>query len=955
LSDAILVVLLATLYFAAAKLGLSMAFVAEQVTVVWPPTGIALATLLVIGRRVWPAVTVGAFLANVTTGAPAAAALGIAVGNTLEAVLSVWVLRRFFDFDARLARLKDAVGFVLVAAVAGTTVSATVGVTSLCLAGVKDWSDYLLLWRVWWLGDAASALVVAPPLLAAGSRLGVAWPRRRLAEGVAVCAVLFLASAFVFADVLAAHVSSRPLEYVLFPFVIWAALRLGPPGTAAVVLVASAVAVWGTRVGLGPFSGGTVQQSLFLLQAYMAVIATTGLVLSAVIAEWKAAEQRRAVEHAVAGVLARCSTLREAGRELLRVVGEGAGWDVGAIWFVGPGDVALSCQEFWHRPGTPAEEFERATRGRRFDPGVGLPGRVWASGGPAWIEDARSDPNFPRAPAAAASGLRAGFAFPILLAGRVLGVIEFFSRETRPPDARLLTMMRAVGSQLGQFVERKRAEEALHATREQLQIVTDTMSAAVTRCGRDLRYIWVSSRYAEWLGRRPEEVAGHPIADVIGEKGLAALRPHIERVLSGETVEYEAFVEFKGPGGRWIQAVYTPTFDGAGVADGWVAVVHDITEQKRAGDSLREADRRKDEFLALLGHELRNPLAPIRNALQILELRGDDPAVAARARAMIDRQATQLTRLVEELLDASRIARGKVRLAVETLNLAELVPTVAGDCRAEVEAAGLALEVSVPPEPVWVRGDRARLAQVAANLLNNAAKFTPEGGHVTVRVGAAGGEAVLCVSDTGIGIEPSILPTLFQAFRQVDADPARTKGGLGLGLAVVRGLVELHGGRAEVRSDGKGRGATFVVRLPLESDAPRPVRSAGPPAVAPACSGRVVIVEDGADAAESLRVLLELKGFEVSVARTGPDGLELCKRLRPGAVICDIGLPGMTGFEVARALRVDPATASAVLIAVSGYAQDEDRRKAREAGFAALLAKPADPDELARLLARAAG
>jgi CheY-like chemotaxis protein/nitrogen-specific signal transduction histidine kinase len=394
--------------------------------------------------------------------------------------------------------------------------------------------------------------------------------------------------------------------------------------------------------------------------------------------------------------------------------------------------------------------------------------------------------------------------------------------------------------------------------------------------------------------------------------------------------------------------------DLAGAALGTAELYQRQSELRRRAE---EADRAKDEFLALLGHELRNPLAPLRNSVQILELRGDDPAVVARTRAMIGRQVGQLTRLVDELLDASRIARGKVRLTPARLDLAALVRTVVGDHLAEAEAAGLSVEVETPDRPVWVRGDAARLAQVATNLFNNAVKFTPAGGRVTVRVESTAAGAALSVSDTGVGIAAEALPTLFQAFRQVDADPARTKGGLGLGLAVVRGLVELHGGRASATSDGAGRGATFSVWLPLDTSAP-PATADGdsrtlPPAAVVAVR-RVVIIEDGEDAGDSLRELLELRGFEVAVARTGPDGVGLARRVRPDAIVCDLGLPGMTGFEVARTLRADPATAAVPLVAVSGYAQEEDRRNARAAGFDALLAKPADTDELVRLLTRSA-
>ncbi|QJW93547.1 response regulator [Frigoriglobus tundricola] len=367
-----------------------------------------------------------------------------------------------------------------------------------------------------------------------------------------------------------------------------------------------------------------------------------------------------------------------------------------------------------------------------------------------------------------------------------------------------------------------------------------------------------------------------------------------------------------------------------------------------------EADRAKDEFLALLGHELRNPIAPIKYALQILELKGDDPAAAARARAMIDRQATHLTRLVEELLDASRIARGKVRLTVERLDLVALVRTAVEDHRAGVEKAGLSLEVAAPAHPLRMRGDSARLTQVVTNLLANAAKFTPAGGSVTVRLHALAGEAVLTVSDTGIGLAEPDLPAVFHPFYQVNADPARTKGGLGLGLAVVRGLIELHGGRVHATSPGLQKGSAFTVYLPLDDTTSVPAPG---PARARAAGGgrRLVIVEDSVDSAESLAEVLGLKGFTVSIATTGPDGVALCQRERPDGVVCDIGLPGMTGFDVARALRADPRTAGAVLVAVSGYAQEEDRRKAAQAGFDALLAKPADIEHLVGLLARPRG
>jgi PAS domain S-box-containing protein len=364
----------------------------------------------------------------------------------------------------------------------------------------------------------------------------------------------------------------------------------------------------------------------------------------------------------------------------------------------------------------------------------------------------------------------------------------------------------------------------------------------------------------------------------------------------------------------------------------------------------READRRKDEFLAMLSHELRNPLAPIRNAVSVLRLRGADAETVAWARDVLERQSGHLTRLVDDLLDASRITRTKVRLRRERVDLAGLVRATCDDHRADLGAAGLALEVEAQPGPVWVAGDRTRLAQVLGNLLANAAKFTDRGGRVTVRLTAADGRAEVAVSDTGVGIEPAMLPRLFEPFSQADRSLERSKGGLGLGLALVKGLVELHGGEARAASDGAGRGATFTFWLPLAAEgwAEEAGTQAGGAAVGP--RRRVLIVEDNSDAADSLRMLLELAGHEVAVAYTGADGLEAARARRPDVVLCDLGLPGLSGFEVARALRQGADTSGLRLIAVSGYGRDEDQRRARAAGFDEVLVKPVDLSVLGRLL-----
>jgi CheY-like chemotaxis protein len=338
--------------------------------------------------------------------------------------------------------------------------------------------------------------------------------------------------------------------------------------------------------------------------------------------------------------------------------------------------------------------------------------------------------------------------------------------------------------------------------------------------------------------------------------------------------------------------------------------------------------------------------------VQIIKAPGADRQAAEKARGMIERQVKHLSRLVDDLLDVSRVQGGKVSLRTERLDLAQLTRVTVEDHRAAFEQAGLTPELDVPEVPVWVEGDPTRLTQVLGNLLQNAAKFTPRGGSVAVRLSADPGRglAVLAVRDSGAGIGPDLLPRVFETFAQEDRSLDRSKGGLGLGLALVKGLVGLHAGEVHAHSDGPGRGAEFVVRLPMQ---PEPAAVTGMPE-APSRARtklRILVVEDNRDAADSLRLLLALYGHDVTVAYTGPAGVATAQEWKPDVVVCDIGLPGLDGFGVVRALRQDPATAKARMIAVTGYGGDEDRLKAREAGFDAHLVKPADPAALRELLA----
>ncbi|HEY6003296.1 MAG TPA: MEDS domain-containing protein [Anaeromyxobacter sp.] len=391
------------------------------------------------------------------------------------------------------------------------------------------------------------------------------------------------------------------------------------------------------------------------------------------------------------------------------------------------------------------------------------------------------------------------------------------------------------------------------------------------------------------------------------------------------------------------------------VAEALAAAIVQALLRKRAEEEVREANaqlteaaRRKDEFLGMLSHELRNPLAPIRNSIYVLEHAVSSEQVR-RAKAVIRRQAEHLTRLVDDLLDVTRIARGKIELKRSRVDLAVLVRRAGEDHAALMRERGIDLSVDVPREPMWVDGDPTRLAQVIGNLLSNAAKFTMRGGRVMLALEETRGAAEIHVRDTGVGMEPELLTQAFDPFVQGERTLARTDGGLGLGLSLVKGLTELHGGSVRAASAGPGQGAEFVARLPLADSGAAASASARRPARGEA-SRRVLVIDDNADAAESLAQLVEMFGHTAEVAYDGPSGIARARANPPDFVFCDIGLPGMSGYEVARTLRADPVLRRAQLFAVSGHAQPEDRKKAADAGFDGHIAKPADPDEIVRML-----
>ncbi|HBI45752.1 MAG TPA: hypothetical protein DDY78_23305, partial [Planctomycetales bacterium] len=371
----------------------------------------------------------------------------------------------------------------------------------------------------------------------------------------------------------------------------------------------------------------------------------------------------------------------------------------------------------------------------------------------------------------------------------------------------------------------------------------------------------------------------------------------------------------------------------------------------RKQEELSDLHHRKDEFLAMLSHELRNPLAPILNAVHLLRLQKNENQLQHQARTIIERQVTQLTRLVDDLMEVSRITTGRVQLRHDRVVVSSIVERAVETARPLMDQRGHELTVSLPPQPIWLNADAARLQQVVVNLLTNAAKYTADGGRIWLSVQQEGGECVLRLRDTGVGIAPEILPRIFDLFTQAERSLDRSQGGLGIGLALVHRLVEMHQGRVEAYS-ALGQGSEFVVRLPVApAPAPPPPSTSKETAEPTGPSLRVLVVDDNVDTAQTLAMLLKTSGHDVRTAHTGPNALEATLDYQPNVVLLDIGLPGLNGYEVAKRIRQQPVLHNIVLVAMTGYGQETDRQLSQESGFDHHLVKPADFGKVQQILA----
>ena len=542
----------------------------------------------------------------------------------------------------------------------------------------------------------------------------------------------------------------------------------------------------------------------------------------------------------------------------------------------------------------------------------------------------------------------------VSMAMEVLGNVTVLERPMRV--AALVSAVRsALRSRQRQYQTRDHLIERERSAQTQAvlaSIVASSDDAIISKTLDGLILTW-NAGAERIFGYSAKEAIGKPITLLIPPERHDEERGLLDRLCRGERVHHFETVRVTKDG-RLIDVSLTvsPVRDSTGKIVGASKVARDITERKQAEMALRDVDRRKDEFLAILAHELRNPLAPIRNSLHILRLTSQNDPVGERVGDMMDRQVNHMVRLVDDLLEVSRITSGKIALRKERVDLAAILQNSMETSRPLIEAVDHHLTLAFPPEPLIVDGDPVRLAQVFANLLNNSAKYTDAGGEIGITVRRDGGWAVISVKDTGAGIPREMLPSVFELFTQIDRHADRAQGGLGIGLTLVKSLVEMHGGTVQANSAGLGQGSEFVVRLPLVSDK-RPAELSGTPEISTSLlkPRRVLVVDDNRDAAESMGILLKLLGADVHVAYSGAEALEALPAYRPDDVILDIGMPGMDGYEVARRIRQQPEFQKVTLIALTGWGQDKDRRQSQTAGFDYHLIKPADVDALQALLA----
>jgi len=681
------------------------------------------------------------------------------------------------------------------------------------------------------------------------------------------------------------------------------------------------------------------------------------------VSESRRAERRLAVRDAITRALAESSSLAQAAPCILQAVCETLEWQMGALWTIEPHTQLLHCVEFWHAPGHAAPEFEAATRGHTFTREMGLPGRVWANNQTVWIPDFSLNerfPHAPRAPMATRAGLRAGLGFPIAVRNEVLGVLEFFSHTIKEPDTELLEMCRAIGSQIGQFVERKNAEEMLHRF---FMLSIDMFAIA----GFDGYFKLVNPAWERTLGYTQAEMLAKPFLDFVHPDDRESTLSEVAHLASGEeTVSFENRYLAKDGSYRWLMWNSTPMPQQKLI----YAAARDITEWKRAQSRIEklrveaeEANRAKSEFLARMSHEIRTPLNVVIGMGDLLERTTLDRSQQQYVRVFQKAGNTLLT-LINDILDLARVESGRIALEEIDFDLNALLEAAVEIMSVRAEEKGLELSYEIEPgTPRHVRGDPNRLRQVLINLISNAIKFTAQG-SVRVTAGLAGSESKLrfSVADTGIGIAADKLEVIFDSFTQADASTTRRYGGTGLGLAICKRLVELLGGRIWVES-APGTGATFHFTMKFSPAANAVEEAQAPVEMEPRATGtasslRILVVDDSEENRYLVAEYLKDLRCDIEYAVNGEEAVQKFVAGRFDLVLMDLQMPVMDGYEATRRIRQweqKRQQSPTPVIALTASAMDAELQHSLDVGCTAYVRKPVRLSTLVDTVNRYAG
>lgn len=659
------------------------------------------------------------------------------------------------------------------------------------------------------------------------------------------------------------------------------------------------------------------------------------------------ASQKRVLE-----LLASSAPLEEALGAIVQVIEEQSPDAVGTILLVNPDGKTLRHAA---APNLP-ESYSRAVDGLPIDCQLGVCPAAVATNSTVISVDIETDPRwdgirqFPLA-----LGLKAAWSVPIRGGdGKVLGTLSTYFREPRAPRAHERSVVEVLTGTAALAIERSAREQALRESEARFRNMADHSPVIVRVTEPDGRCSYLSRRWYELTGQSSEAALGRGWLEAVHPED----RPRIESAFtqaaqSREPLQVEYRLRRHDGEYAWVIDASIARFGADGEPLGYVGSIVDISDRKRIEEALHEADRRKDEFLATLAHELRNPLAPIRHAAAIAGSPNANEAQLEWSRGVIERQVKNMSLLLDDLLDVSRITRGKLTLKTQAVDLASVIDSAIETARPMLDSRRHHLQVDLPAQPLMLDADPLRLAQVLSNLLTNAAKYTNPNGWIRLSAREEGAEIVIRVTDNGIGIPADSLVRIFEMFSQSQPAMGRAEGGLGIGLALAKGLTRLHGGTIEARSAGLGQGSEFIVRLPrlqgaeASRTADKPARQSEP--VRTGC--RIIVADDNTDAATSLAMLLQLDGHEVHVAADGAGALEIAAKVRPDVMLLDIGMPGLNGYEVARRIREAKWGRPITLIAVTGWGQESDKRCAREAGFDHHLTKPVDPGIVHAMLA----